>query len=125
MDKEDLDVGGIFTHITTDTLETLRGEAQAQTFSALFLTVVGLILTLAGFVAVLLKLVRLVNCNILLLVQRLGVVRRVTMQAGKGKLQKNRTYHHYLPPIHQSDNLSHQKPGYISRTFSLRKTKAL
>jgi hypothetical protein len=71
---------------------------------------------------VFIKLGRLVNCSILLLAQRLGVIRRVAPEAGSSKLQKIRNDHHYLPQIHQPNNPKHLKTGYILRNFTQRKT---
>jgi hypothetical protein len=124
MDKDDLRVGRIFNNITSDALETLRSEAQQQTLSALFLTVIGLILTLAGFVAVLIKLGRLTNYSILLIAQRIGVIRIVAPKEGSSKLQKICTDYYDLPQIPQSDNPKHKKISYLLRNLAQRKTLA-
>lgn len=122
MDKDNLDVSRIFNNLTTEALETLRSEAQQQTLSALFLTVIGLILTLAGFVAVLIKLGHLVNCSMLLLAQRLGVIRRVASEAASSKLHKIRNDPYYLPQTHQPNNPTYQKTSYLLRNLAQRKT---
>lgn len=122
MDKDNLDVGHIFNNLTTEALETLRSEAQQQTLSALFLTIIGLILALAGVVAVLVKLGRLANCSVLLIAQRRGVIRRVAPEASNSKLQKIRNDHYYLPQIHQPDNPTHQKTSYLLHNLAQRKT---
>lgn len=128
MDKDNLDVGRIFNNLTTEALETLRSEVQQQTLSALFLTLIGLLLAVTGFVVILIKLGRLANCSVLLLAQRVGGMRRAASnssanKASNNKLQKNCMNYYCPPQMHQLDNLQHQKANYTLRNFIERKIK--
>lgn len=74
MDKDNLDVGKILFHLNHKTVESERSEVQQQAISALLMMCLGLVLTVAGLVVVLLRLMRLLSCSVSLLVRRPGIL---------------------------------------------------
>lgn len=124
MDKDNLDVGKILFHLNHRTAETERSEILQQAISALLMMCLGLVLTVAGLVVVLLRLMHLASCSLSILMQRLGVIQCVVPATGRSRLQKFCTDYHRLPHIqqtHAADNLKRQKMNHSLRNFTQRK----
>lgn len=86
MDKDNLDVGKILFHLNHKTVETERSEVQQQAISALLMMCLGLVLTVAGLVVVLLRLMRLLSCSVSLLVRRHQRVKTVNKSHKKPQM---------------------------------------
>lgn len=96
MDKDNLAVKRLFTTLTREGLEAIQSEAQQQTLSALLLTFVGIFLTFAGLITILLKLRCIARCRFLLVTRHLESIWLQRHLSGSSKPQKLTVENHCL-----------------------------
>lgn len=93
MDKDNLNTRKnrynrkLFASLTTQGLESLLGETHQQTLTAFLLMLLGLFLAVAGFVAVILKLARLINVQVFLAIRRMRKTSKVNPEFTHDQLQ--------------------------------------